>query len=352
MAWPPAVSYDRAFPDTASRFVNTRETRLRSISRKIATALPVLALSFCVGAAVPAPERDRDVFLWGVSTSVYQVEGGYQVDGKGLSNWDVYTNEFQVTKPVIGRKETGNVADNLYDRQQYLRDIAFMKRLGINSYRFSIAWSRILPEGTGEVNQAGLAHYRQLIDDLIENGIEPVVTIYHWDMPEKLAERGGWANPASVDWYEAYAEVIFRAFGDRVRRFITVNEPFVELFMIEPSIHRILEGVADEKSGASRSMPSNRAPRITSCWRARKRSMPIGGSASRARSAYPSTSLRRYPPILIDRRISMPPRRWTPFKPLVSRPHFQGQLSGASRCAAPQAQPRFPAGPGGHALHL
>jgi beta-glucosidase len=224
---------------------------LRSISRKIATGLPVLALSFCVGAAVPAPERDRDVFLWGVSTSAYQVEGGYQVDGKGLSNWDVYTNELQVTKPVIGRQETGNIADNLYDRQQYLRDIALMKRLGINSYRFSIAWSRILPEGTGEVNQAGLVHYRQLIDDLIENGIEPVVTIYHWDMPEKLAERGGWANPASVDWYEAYAEVIFRAFGDRVRRFITVNEPFVELFMIEPSIHRILEGVADEKSGAS-----------------------------------------------------------------------------------------------------
>src|ERR1700722_54970 len=123
-----------------------------------------------------------------------------------------------------------------------------MKRLGINAYRFSIAWSRILPEGTGEVNPAGIAHYRQLIDDLLANGIEPVVTLYHWDMPEKLAEQGGWANKSSVAWFGHYAEVVFDAFGDRVKRFITVNEPFVELYMIEPSIHRILEGVGDERA--------------------------------------------------------------------------------------------------------
>ena len=159
---------------------------------------------------------------------------------------------FKSRKPVIGRNETGNIADNLYDRQQYLQDIALMKRLGINAYRFSIAWSRILPEGTGEVNPAGVAHYRQLIDDLLANGIEPVVTLYHWDMPEKLAEQGGWANKSSVAWFERYAEVVFDAFGDRVKRFITVNEPFVELFMIEPSIHRILEGVGDERADALR----------------------------------------------------------------------------------------------------
>jgi beta-glucosidase len=213
--------------------------------------LRVVVLGLGLGATAPVAERGSESFLWGVSTSAYQVEGAYQQDGKGRSNWDVYTNELQVTKPVIGRNDTGNISDNLYDRRQYLADIALMKRLGVNSYRFSIAWSRILPEGTGAVNQAGIAHYSQLIDDLLVNGIEPVVTIYHWDMPEKLAERGGWANPDSVTWFKQYADVIFSAFGGRVNRFITVNEPFVELFMIEPSIHRIVEGVADERSDAS-----------------------------------------------------------------------------------------------------
>ena len=235
-------------PKPSGRLVNSREKRLRSFERKAARGLRVLALSFCVAAIAPATDRESDTFLWGVSTSAYQVEGGYQLDGKGPSNWDVYTNDFQVTKAVIGKNETGNIADNLYDRKQYLEDIALMKRLGVNAYRFSIAWSRILPDGTGEVNAAGIAHYRQLIDDLLANGIEPVVTIYHWDMPQKLAEKGGWANPSSVAWFTHYAEVVFDAFGDRVKRFITVNEPFVELFMIEPSIHRILEGVAEDRT--------------------------------------------------------------------------------------------------------
>ncbi|MBV9051094.1 MAG: family 1 glycosylhydrolase [Hyphomicrobiales bacterium] len=223
---------------------------MRSFDRKAARAGWLLAFGLCLGAAAPVTDREGDAFLWGVSTSAYQVEGGYRQDGKGKSNWDVYTNDFQITKAVIGEKETGNIADNLYDRKQYLEDIQLMKHLGVNAYRFSIAWSRILPDGTGEVNPAGIAHYRQFIDDLLANGIEPVVTIYHWDMPEKLAERGGWADPRSVDWFKRYAEVVFDAFGDRVKRFITVNEPFVELFMIEPSVHHILEGVADDRADA------------------------------------------------------------------------------------------------------
>ncbi|MBV8770219.1 MAG: family 1 glycosylhydrolase, partial [Hyphomicrobiales bacterium] len=166
---------------------------MRSFDRKAARAGWLLAFGLCLGAAAPVTDREGDAFLWGVSTSAYQVEGGYRQDGKGKSNWDVYTNDFQITKAVIGEKETGNIADNLYDRKQYLEDIQLMKHLGVNAYRFSIAWSRILPDGTGEVNPAGIAHYRQFIDDLLANGIEPVVTIYHWDMPEKLAERGGWA---------------------------------------------------------------------------------------------------------------------------------------------------------------
>ncbi len=225
---------------------------MRSIERRIARAARVLVLGFCLSAATPASPLPKAAFLWGVSTSAYQVEGGYRSDGKGQSNWDVYTNDLQVTKAVIGRIETGNIADNLYDRQQYLQDIALMKRLGVNAYRFSIAWSRILPDGTGEVNAAGVAHYRQLIDDLLANGIEPVVTMYHWDMPEKLAEQGGWASEHSAAWFQRYAQVVFSAFGDRVKRFITVNEPFVELFMIEPSIHRILEGARDERADALR----------------------------------------------------------------------------------------------------
>jgi len=251
MARQASLSY-ACFLHWPARSVTSREKNLRSIERQVARAARILALGFCLAAAAPASPLPRHAFLWGVSTSAYQVEGGYQLDGKGPSNWDVFTNEFHVTKFVIGRNETGNIADNLYDREQYLQDIALMKRLGVNAYRFSIAWSRILPQGTGEVNPAGLAHYRQLIDDLLQNGIEPVVTLYHWDMPEKLAQEGGWANKNSVAWFRRYAEIVFDAFGDRVKRFITVNEPFVELYMIEPSIHRILEGVEDERADALR----------------------------------------------------------------------------------------------------
>jgi beta-glucosidase len=252
MAWSATLRYGQILSAAASTIRQFTGEEMRSIEGQIARAARVLALGFCLAAAAPASHLPKDAFLWGVSTSAYQVEGAYQLDGKGPSNWDVYTNEFQVTKAVIGRNETGNIADNLYDRQQYLQDIALMKRLGVNAYRFSIAWSRILPDGTGEVNPAGLAHYRQFIDDLLANGIEPVVTLYHWDMPEKLAEQGGWANKSSVAWFQHYAEVVFDAFGDRVKRFITVNEPFVELFMIEPSIHRILEGVGDERADGLR----------------------------------------------------------------------------------------------------
>nr|GEV52259.1 hypothetical protein [Tanacetum cinerariifolium] len=152
-------------------------------------------------------------FLWGVSTAAYQVEGAYQADGKGPSNWDYQTNTVGVTQFTIGRKETGNVANNMYDRAQYLKDIALMKQLGVNTYRFSIAWSRILPQGTGAVNAKGLAHYDQLLADLKAAGIEPIVTLYQFDLPQALVERGGWDNPESVSWYAAYAELIFKHFG-------------------------------------------------------------------------------------------------------------------------------------------
>jgi len=183
----------------------------------------------------------QDKFLWGVASAAYQVEGGYQADDKGRSNWDVYTNDYQVTKAFIGKQDTGNVAINFYERSQYLQDIALMKQLGVNAYRFSIAWSRILPDGIGEINSKGIAYYSQLIDDLLANEIEPVVTNFHWDLPYKLQEKGGWVNPDSVQWYAEYANVLFKNYSDRVKKFITFNEPFINIFFIEPLAHNAIK---------------------------------------------------------------------------------------------------------------
>jgi beta-glucosidase len=172
-------------------------------------------------------------FLWGVASAAYQVEGAYQADGKGESRWDFLTNKVGVTQFMIGQKQTGNVAINMYDRTQYLKDIQLMKELGVNCYRFSIAWSRIIPQGVGVVNEKGIAHYHQLIKDLKDAGIEPLVTLYHFDLPQALVEKGGWSNPESVQWYKDYADVIFKNFGTEVKKFITFNEPYIEFFLVD-----------------------------------------------------------------------------------------------------------------------
>jgi beta-glucosidase len=164
-------------------------------------------------------------FVWGTATSAYQVEGAYKEDGKGTSVWDTYTNQFK-----LAGGETGNVAIDQYHR--YKQDVALLKDMGIQSYRFSIAWTRILPEGTGEVNQAGIDYYLRLIDELQKAGIEPAVTLYHWDLPQALANRGGWRKRESVKWFADYAEIVFKAFGDRVKTWITFNEPFIDRMMI------------------------------------------------------------------------------------------------------------------------
>lgn len=182
-------------------------------------------------------------FLWGAASAAYQVEGAWQADGKGLSNWDLYTNVYRATEPVTGKHETGNVAINAYDRAQYLQDIALMRELGINCYRFSLSWARILPDGVGRINEAGIQHYQQFVDDLLEAGIEPVVTLYHWDLPRALDDRGGWYNRESVGWFRNYASVVLEALGDKVSKFITFNEPFIDLFLIEPMIDNIKSGV-------------------------------------------------------------------------------------------------------------
>ncbi len=158
-------------------------------------------------------------FAWGVATASYQIEGAYNEDGKGLSIWDVYCKE----KGRIFGEHTGEVACDHYHR--YKDDVKLMKDLGIKSYRFSISWSRIFPKGTGEVNEKGVKFYSDLIDELIANGIEPYVTLFHWDLPYELHKKGGWLNDESINWFAEYAAKVSELYSDRVKYFITFNEP-------------------------------------------------------------------------------------------------------------------------------
>lgn len=161
-------------------------------------------------------------FTWGVGTSAYQIEGGRDVDGKEPSIWDHFAD--------IGRMpESGDVACDHYHR--WRDDIALMADLGIDAYRFSIAWSRVIRAGDGDPNPAGLAFYERLVDGLLTNGITPWVTLYHWDLPLTLQERGGWPERPIVDAFEHYAGVVARTLGDRVHHWITHNEPWVAAFL-------------------------------------------------------------------------------------------------------------------------
>jgi beta-glucosidase len=178
-------------------------------------------------------QKKKQPFMWGVATAAYQVDGNYQVDGKGESKWDFLTNKVGITQFTIGEKQTGNVSINMYDRTQYLKDIQLMKELGINSYRMSLDWSRIIPDGVGAVNEKALAHYDQLFDDLLAAGIEPLVTIYHFDYPYVLMAKGGWGNPEMINWYTNYASVVIKRFGKKIKHFITFNEPYIEFFLVE-----------------------------------------------------------------------------------------------------------------------
>lgn len=158
-------------------------------------------------------------FLWGASSAAYQIEGAYNEDGRKDSIWDHASH----TPGHIAHGETGDVACDHYHRFQ--EDIALMKEIGLKSYRFSVSWPRVIPDGTGEVNEKGLQFYSDLVDALLEAGIEPMITLYHWDLPQALYERGGWKNPDSPLWFEEYARVVARRLSDRVKYWITFNEP-------------------------------------------------------------------------------------------------------------------------------
>lgn len=158
-------------------------------------------------------------FIWGVATAAFQIDGAANEDGRGSSIWD----EFCLQKDKIWDKENANIACDHY--HLYKDDIKLMKDLGVNAYRFSISWPRILPDGVGEVNQKGIDFYNNLIDELIKNDIIPYVTLYHWDFPYDLFKRGGWLNPQSPEWFKQYTDIVAKNFGDRVKYFITFNEP-------------------------------------------------------------------------------------------------------------------------------
>jgi beta-glucosidase len=160
-------------------------------------------------------------FVWGVSTAAYQIEGGAMADGRGASIWDVFSHE----PGRIANGDNGDVACDHYHR--YPEDIAIMRGLGVQAYRFSVSWPRVLPTGRTATNEAGLAFYDRLIDGLLENGIEPWLCLYHWDLPQALQDLGGWVNRDIVGWYADYAALLARRYGDRVKRFITFNEPSV-----------------------------------------------------------------------------------------------------------------------------
>ena len=158
-------------------------------------------------------------FVWGTATAAYQIEGAAAEDGKGPSVWDVFAKK----RGAVFEGHTGDVACDHYHR--YKADIALMKALGVTSYRFSISWPRVLPEGTGAVNPKGLDFYSRLVDELLKNGIAPLCTLFHWDYPQALYHRGGWLNRDSADWFAAYTAVVADKLGDRIKAWATQNEP-------------------------------------------------------------------------------------------------------------------------------
>ncbi|MBM3743725.1 MAG: beta-glucosidase [Actinobacteria bacterium] len=158
-------------------------------------------------------------FIYGVATSSYQIEGAAFEDGRGISIWDTFSR----TPGKVANGDTGDVACDHYHR--YKEDLDLMKWLGVSAYRFSVAWPRVIPNGIGKINQFGIDFYDRLIDGVLERGIEPWLTIYHWDLPQALQDRGGWANREITEWFSEYTGLLANRFGDRVKRWMTLNEP-------------------------------------------------------------------------------------------------------------------------------
>ena len=160
-----------------------------------------------------------DDFYWGVGTSAYQIEGATDIDGKGESIWDRFT-----THPGrIKDRSDGKVANDFYNR--YDADLKLLKSLNFKNFRFSFSWSRILPDGTGRINEKGIDFYNRMIDTCLQLGIEPWAMLYHWDLPQKLEEKGGWMNRDIIDWFSEYTDLCTRRFGNKIKNWMVLNEP-------------------------------------------------------------------------------------------------------------------------------
>src|SRR6478735_9370966 len=172
-----------------------------------------------------APGAFPPGFLWGAATAAYQIEGAWNEDGRGESVWD----RFAHTPGKVKNGDTGDVACDSYHR--YAEDIAIAKRLGMQSYRYSIAWPRVQPDGKGAINQKGLDYYLRVTDALLEAGIRPFPTLYHWDLPQPLEDAGGWPKRDTAARFADYARTVVAALGDRLPSVITINEPWCAAFL-------------------------------------------------------------------------------------------------------------------------
>jgi len=185
----------------------------------------VTTLAERTASSAPATAAWPAGFLWGAATSAYQIEGSTAVDGRGESIWDTFCH-------TPGRVRNGDTGDVAIDHYRLMDDdVALMARMGLRAYRFSVAWPRVIPQGRGAVNQAGLDFYRRLVDRLLESGIEPLPTLYHWDLPEALQREGGWTARSTAHAFATYAAVVGDALGDRATRFLTINEPWCSAFL-------------------------------------------------------------------------------------------------------------------------
>ncbi|MCT2537211.1 GH1 family beta-glucosidase [Aquibacillus koreensis] len=169
--------------------------------------------------------RFPEDFKWGVATAAYQIEGAAHEGGRGKSIWDT----FSYTPGKVLNGDNGDVACDSYHR--YPEDVQLMKELGVDIYRFSVSWPRIFPNGVGEVNQEGLDYYHRLVDELLAAGIEPMCTLYHWDLPQALQDKGGWENRETVDAFVNYAETMFQSFEGKIKSWLTINEPWCVSFL-------------------------------------------------------------------------------------------------------------------------
>ena len=216
----------------------------------------------------------RDDFLWGAATASYQVEGATSEDGRGESVWD----RFSATPGKVRNGDSGEVACDFYHR--YRDDVRLMRVLGLDAFRFSIAWPRVLPEGRGRVNQSGLDFYDRLVDELLAHGVEPFPTLFHWDTPQALEDAGGWRARATAEAFAEYAEVVASRLGDRVRHWTTHNEPWVCAWIGhaygEHAPGRTSETASSHVSGRPTASKLWSAPRASANRSARRRRPPAG----------------------------------------------------------------------------